>query len=178
VVSDLSDLESRTQLTKASVNVASVVRDVVARFAHRAQARQLDVVASLPSQATATIDPGAVERAVAALLDNAVTYASAGSTIDVAVTVTSDCVDIHVRDTGCGIPASETSRLIRPFERGDHELQPVNSKGLGLAVAHTVATAHGGELLLQGRDPSGFCATLSLPRSDVGRRTPDQTNPS
>ena len=55
---------------------------------------------------------------------------------------------------------------------------PVNSKGLGLAVAHTVATAHGGELLMSRREPSGLCATLRLPCHDMVINTPAGRTPS
>ena len=110
---------------------------------------------------------------VSALLENAVTYAPPDSAVEVEVTAQGDYLDIAVRDAGTGIPPEERTRLVKPFERGDHdEFQPVNSKGLGLAVAHTVATAHGGELLLDACVPSGLCASLRVPRYGVVRHTP------
>ena len=53
---------------------------------------------------------------------------------------------------------------MHPFERGTHANQPINSKGLGLAIARTVARAHGGELELTDREPHGLRATLVMPR--------------
>lgn len=172
VVSDLSDLEERTKLTKTYGNIAGLVADAVAKFADRAASRHLELASAVPARVTATVDPGEVARAVTALLENAVTYAPPGSRVEVEVAAQRDYVDISVRDEGTGIPPEERTRLVKPFERGDHhEFQPVSSKGLGLAVAHTVATAHGGELLLDTCVPSGLCASLRLPRFAVVRRT-------
>lgn len=162
-----ADLESGTRLSKTHGNIAGLVRDVMDGFAARVLAWNLDLVAIAPDRLTATIDPDQVGRAVVELLDNAVTYAPPNSCIEVEVAATVDCVEIHVRDAGTGIAPADVSRLVQPFERGRHALQPVNSRGLDLAVAHTVATAHGGELLLDGQEPFGLCATLRLPRAEV-----------
>jgi two-component system sensor histidine kinase TctE len=72
-------------------------------------------------------------------------------------------VEITVSDLGPGIDEADRDRLVRPFERGAHPDQDVTGKGMGLAVAHTVAGAHGGALRLESNDPHGLRATLLIP---------------
>lgn len=106
MLSDQADLESHTRISKTCGNIAALVRDVIEGFTARATGRDLDL-AIAPDRLTATIDPSQVERAVAALLDNAVTYAPTGSRIEVEATATAEFVDIQVRDTGTGIPPAD-----------------------------------------------------------------------
>ena len=54
-------------------------------------------------------------------------------------------------------------RLLEPFERGFHPRQEVTGKGLGLAIANTIAAAHGGVLQLRPRRPCGLCVSMVLP---------------
>lgn len=167
VLSDLAELEEGTRLAKTHGNIAGLVRDVAARFTTRAAARDVELLVVAPPRVTATIDPRRAERAIEALLDNAVTYAPTATTIEVEVADLDGDVSISIRDAGTGIPDDERERLVKPFERGDHAWQPVNSRGLGLAVASTVTAAHGGSLVLGRLEPTGFGVTIRLPRHDA-----------
>jgi signal transduction histidine kinase len=71
--------------------------------------------------------------------------------------------EVAISDNGPGIDDNERRRLIEPFERGSHPRQDVTGRGLGLAVAHTVASAHGGTLQLSTNRPRGLRATLRFP---------------
>ena len=164
VISELAELEARTRVSATPGDAAGMVRDCVAEVAAVGRSRALRIVVSAPEELSATLDLPQVRRAVLALVENAVTYAPAGSRLDVEISADQEEVEIRVVDRGTGIRAEDVERLMEPFERGDHPLQPVNSKGLGLAVAHIVAAAHGGHLHLRHREPHGLCATLQLPR--------------
>lgn len=73
-------------------------------------------------------------------------------------------VEVTVTDQGSGIPTRDRDRLLQPFERGNHPGQPTNSKGLGLAIARTIAGAHGGTVTLRDNEPTGLVAALTLTR--------------
>jgi PAS domain S-box-containing protein len=164
LISALADLESHARLTKTFGSMSALLRDCLESTRARAAARGLDLREDLPQRLHATVDPDEVQRAVCALLDNAVAYAPEGTAIDLRLSADRAWVRIDVCDHGSGIPPQDRARLIEPFERGDHPLQPVNSRGLGLTLAHTIATAHGGELVLDDHEPGGLCASLRLPR--------------
>lgn len=163
-VSALVDLDRHTQLTKAYGDLSVVVPQVAASFATLFDDRGVNLRVDQPSTLPVVADLGEVRRAVAELLKNAVSFAPAGSTVRLQTTCDDgDNIHITIADNGPGIDADDKDRLVQPFERGAHP-QDVTGRGLGLAIAHTIAAAHGGTLHLADNIPQGLRASLLLPR--------------
>ena len=160
----MADLGSHAKLNPTDCNLAGLLRDVAQQFASVLGARAIELDADFPDRVTGTLDPGEITRAVVELFANAGQFAPPGSRVRLELQAGPQSVEVSVTDQGCGIPARDRDRLLQPFERGNHPGQPTNSKGLGLAIAHTVAAAHGGTLALRDNDPTGLAAALSLPR--------------
>lgn len=70
-----------------------------------------------------------------------------------------DGVEIEVVDDGPGLPAKALDNLFRPFHGGARR----GGAGLGLAIAHELATLQGGRLELARSDTSGTAFRLTLP---------------
>lgn len=164
-VSALLDLDRHTQLTKTYGDLALVLQQLAHTFTPMFAANHVEL--RLEQQLDAlpvVIDFGEMRRAVSELLKNAACYAPAGSV----VRLTTRCDDgmtvrIDVSDNGPGIADGERDRVIQPFERGSHPRQEVTGRGLGLAIAHTIASAHGGALQLFPHRPQGLRASLRFP---------------
>ncbi|MES2860613.1 MAG: ATP-binding protein [Pseudomonadota bacterium] len=108
-------------------------------------------------------DPGALRRAVANLIDNAVKFAG---TARVEAVRSGDSAVITVSDTGPGLPDDELDAVFEPFHRGERSRnRQTGGAGLGLAVARQAARAAGGEVTLANRSGGGLKARLSLPLS-------------
>ena len=167
-VTELVDLDLQSRLTCGPCDLGRLVCEEVDRWQDRARARGLAIVGCPARGPEVVIDAARAQRAVRALLDNAVTYAPSGSRVYVEVDADPDSVQVVVADEGDGIAPQDRDRLLQPFERGHHPRQDVGGRGLGLAVAKTVATAHGGRLTLSTRHPSGLRAALCLPRDLAG----------
>ena len=162
-VSDLVDLDQHTELTKTHGNLSSALGQVVRSFRDVFDQRRVLLRVDLPDLLPMTADFAEIRRAVAELLKNAALHAPARSTVVLRARRTGSGVEVSVADRGPGIPQSERDRLVQPFERGSRPEQDVTGKGLGLAIASTVAAAHGGSLLLAPNRPTGLLATLQLP---------------
>jgi hypothetical protein len=67
-----------------------------------------------------------------------------------------------VADNGPGIAASDKSRVIERFYRGNRDSE-TEGIGLGLSVVDAVARLHGGTFSMGDNRP-GLVATLTLPR--------------
>ena len=162
-ISTLLDLEAHTKLARTHTDVAELVRGIAADFP--AGDRGVRLVTEVPESLPATVDPGKTRTAIVELLTNAATYSPRDAEIRLQLSGDSTTVEVAVCDAGTGVPARDRERLLQPFERGDHPQQPLEGKGLGLAIARTVAVAHGGQLELSNADPRGLCATLLLSRA-------------
>lgn len=116
--------------------------------------------------------PVALARAFGNLVDNALRYAG-GARVRIATGtdeagVASAIVDVE--DDGPGIPVERLETVLEPFVRGEgSRSQDTGGAGLGLSIARTVIRAHGGDLQLANRDPSGLRARVTLPLETEGR---------
>jgi signal transduction histidine kinase len=140
------------QMTRAPVDVAALVHDVVADAAVLAEANGIRLTTPPGPAPVCPVDEPTVRRAIANLVDNAVRYAPAGSAVDVAVETTDDEVAVVVTDHGPGIPPDQQDRVFQRFWRGRGDTR---GTGLGLPIANQVALAHGGELTLRSPGPAG-----------------------
>jgi signal transduction histidine kinase len=106
--------------------------------------------------------PGALRRALANLVDNALKY---GRDVAVELAETPGNVSIRVCDRGPGIPPEDLERVTYPFYRVESSRnRETGGAGLGLAIAKDIVEGQGGELLLENRSGGGLCATIRLPR--------------
>jgi two-component system phosphate regulon sensor histidine kinase PhoR len=108
--------------------------------------------------------------AVINLLDNAVKYSPACSTISLRLSdgnATSDLaqfVELAIEDDGPGIPEDKATRVFDCFYRVDEgRTRDAGGAGLGLAIAKWAVEAHGGTIALKPRLPNGSVFYVQLP---------------
>lgn len=115
--------------------------------------------------------PLLLREALLNLIDNALRYAGAGSTVTVQVERRQGQALFTVSDNGPGIPEPLRGRVFERFFRATHE---GNGCGLGLAIVKEIAERHGGSVQVQGLHPQGLQVSVSLP---IAHQAP-QTTPS
>jgi two-component system OmpR family sensor kinase len=106
--------------------------------------------------------PGAVRRALLALVDNAVTHSPPGGTVTVETRAAHRSAVIAVHDAGYGIDPQQAATIFDRFASGGQRSGP-RHYGLGLALAREVADRHDGELRLARRAGPGTTFELVLP---------------
>jgi signal transduction histidine kinase len=103
------------------------------------------------------------------LLDNAIKYTPAGGEVRLSLDRASERYRISVQDSGPGVPAWAVERIFERFFRADESRTRteggggVQSVGLGLAIARSIAAAHGGTVQLDTTGPSGSRFVVTLP---------------
>jgi signal transduction histidine kinase len=106
-----------------------------------------------------------LQQVVLNLLANAIKYTGNHGKIELSTSEAGDCVLIHVRDTGRGIPADKFENIFEPFVRIDTGYsRPTEGTGLGLAISRDLARAMGGDLTVASTLGKGSTFTLKLPR--------------
>ena len=105
--------------------------------------------------------PVALRRALRNLVENAVRYAGR---CRVRLDRGRSELRVVVEDDGPGIPEDQLERVFEPFVRLEESRSPeAGGIGLGLAIARSIARAHGGDVGLRNRAEGGLAATLTLP---------------
>jgi signal transduction histidine kinase len=114
---------------------------------------------------TAYADREKVQQIVLNLLSNAIKYTGDRGEIELSATDAGDVVQIHVRDSGRGIPAEKLEQIFAPFVRVDTGYsRPTEGTGLGLAIGRDLARAMGGDITVTSNLGQGSTFTLHLPK--------------
>jgi two-component system, OmpR family, sensor kinase len=144
-----------------------VVDDVVKAARVLASAGDVAIEAVTPRSAALTGDEDLIRRLMVNLLDNAIRYAPAGSTVRIDLEPAPGGYALSVSDRGPGIPADVQPHIFERFYQADTARlrgRPVDGgAGLGLALARWIAEAHGGHLSLVQSSEAGTTFTAFLP---------------
>jgi signal transduction histidine kinase len=105
------------------------------------------------------VDANQLSQVLMNLLLNAAQATAQGGRIEVSANRLGDSVEIHVADTGCGIPPEILPHVFEPFfttKRG-------KGTGLGLSISQTYIRSHDGEIHIDSTPQKGTTVTITLP---------------
>lgn len=162
---DMSRLQTGSLVVRlAPVGLDEVLSTAVASLPSGGPPVEIDVPGTLPA---AEADAPLLERAIANLLDNALTASGELWPVRVlAGRLTSGWLEMRIVDRGPGIPVAARDMVFLPFQRlGDRGSK--SGVGLGLAVAKGFVEAMGGELTVE--DTPGGGATMIVRLRAFGR---------
>jgi two-component system, OmpR family, sensor kinase len=144
-----------------------VVDEVVKAARVLASTREVSIEAATIPSAAVTGDEDLIRRLIVNLLDNAVRFTPAGTTVRIDLERAEGGYTLAVSDRGPGIPAQAQPRIFERFYRADsartHRGEPDGGAGLGLALARWIAEAHGGHLELVRSSEQGTTFAAFLP---------------
>ena len=148
------------------VDMGEVSRSVFEKF----QGRAIDKHITLTLHGDKNIpyisgDPRSLERALSALVDNAIKYSPGGGEVELHLKAERDALLIKVEDHGIGISPNTQLHIFDRFyhpESQDSELY--GGIGLGLAIARQVIEQHNGGLEVFSTPGKGSTFTIKLMR--------------
>jgi signal transduction histidine kinase len=172
------------------VDLVEVARDA-ARIASpliRGQQFEIEMPPPGPSGVAAHVDvrgnADQLRQLVLILLDNAFTYAPAGSDVKLAVTLDDGQAALTVHDNGPGIAPDHLRRIFERFFRTDDaRARSSGGTGLGLSIARWIVAVHDGQISADSAPGEGTTFEVRLPllvedaertrtRSDASKVTP------
>jgi len=104
------------------------------------------------------IDAAQIERALANVLENALRFSPADSTVNVRAETGGAEVIVRIEDSGPGVPTADVSAIFEPFRRSTRS----RGAGLGLAIARGFVEANGGRLWVEPSRGGGGGASFAL----------------
>jgi signal transduction histidine kinase len=153
-------------LRSASVRLDEVVVDALEAVATRANEGRVFLAGEGLSPARVDGDPDRLRQVVDNLLDNALRFAPAGSTVRARVSPEVTGTIVEVLDEGPGFPAAFLPHAFERFRRADpSRAEDQGGAGLGLAIVASLVHAHGGTVRAVNRAGGGACVRVELPRS-------------
>lgn len=152
----------RLELEAAPFDLASLVDEVVERFAGEAERNGCVLKVTRHAPASGMADRARVDQILSNLLSNAIKY-GAGKPIDVELRSDEGYSVVTVTDRGIGIAREQQQRIFERFERavGGREL---GGFGLGLWISRQFAEASGGRIEVESDAGRGSKFSLRLPR--------------
>jgi signal transduction histidine kinase len=171
---DFSLLErGEMQLLRVPVSVTGILHEINKLYAPRASEKgvTLQLVSPQPD-VVLQADPDRLSNALNQLVDNAIKFTSQGGRIVIGAHgptrppngSAKPHVVIAVADTGIGIPADRQRLLFQSFTQVDmSDRRRYEGIGLGLALAHRIVAAHGGQLTFKSEAKKGSLFTIWLP---------------
>lgn len=161
----LSRAGGETQLEGSAIHLDDIASSTVERWQANATDSGIELeYQSRPGSGAVWATAPDLERALDALVENALRYSPPGTP----VTVTSGPGRIEVQDRGPGISEAEEEIVFERFRRGEAGRAGPHGSGLGLAIARELARRWGGEITLAPRDGGGTIAALEVPPDGSG----------
>jgi two-component system OmpR family sensor kinase len=169
---DFARLEPGVQLEPfTAVDLARLVRDVVARYSAQAETQEVDLGADTPPALHTLGSEPELRSLIENLVDNALRYAPPGSAVTVSARAEEAAIALAVVDAGRGIPAGERERVFERFHRvaGD----ATRGTGLGLAIVKAIVERHQGSIVLADAQPGaelpGLAVRITLPAAPISQ---------
>jgi signal transduction histidine kinase len=153
---------SENSSVQSPLDLAELLRTVVARHRSPAEQKGLELLCHAPSRMMVSTDRVKVERILSNLIDNAIKFTKMG-TVELVVQTRANDVAILVADTGVGIAAENQSAIFNDFiQLHNNERDSRKGFGLGLAIAKRLACQLGGDLTVASVPGRGSRFTLLL----------------
>ena len=149
-----------------AVNISDVAGQVAERYSSKATERGVNLrFVPSPGLPPVSGDSKSLERALMALVDNAIKFSPKGGDVDIRLSEAGNKVMVAVEDHGIGIAPENMSRIFnRYYHLEKHEDDLFGGIGLGLAITRQVLEQHQGRLDVTSEPGKGSVFTATLKR--------------
>lgn len=143
----------------APVFVVELIEEILAQVSHQAPLTGVRIARRLPLDLPPVLGDGERLRQVFTnVVLNAVQAMEGQGELILEGKSDAGCVEISIRDTGCGIPPELREKIFNPFfttkKRGT---------GLGLSISYGIVKAHGGDIAVESAEGQGSRFLIRLP---------------
>jgi two-component system sensor histidine kinase VicK len=167
---NIGRLESgKLALRKRQMDMGAILKEGVDLLAIPAENKEIRVSLEVPGPPLPVYaDPEALNLVITNLLSNAIKYTPEKGSVRVGIRRDSSpggagLVQVYVSDTGIGITPDEKEQVFSGYYRSERGQHMAKGFGIGLSLAKSIITAHGGELDLESEVGKGSTFSFTLP---------------
>ena len=165
---DISSIESgKYKYNFSQINLAELLSQVAQDFSPLAQKSNVSLFYAKDENPLPLVraDKDRIKWVLNNLVENAIRYTPAPGTVLLTAVSNAGIVYVRVKDSGIGIQEQDRGNIFERFYRAGNAITKENKgNGLGLYIARTIATDHGGDLnFVDNKDGPGTTFVLSLP---------------
>jgi PAS domain S-box-containing protein len=165
------------------VHLETTVRAVVDAISELAEKQRVALKLRVEPGVTTTLaDPARIHQALSNLVGNALKFTPPGGEVSVTLSRLGGQARIEIRDTGVGIDREFLPHVFERFSQADQSsTRSRGGLGLGLAIAHSIVQAHGGQLEAKSEGPgrgSTFTLTLAVAKGAPIAAPAEQEHPA
>jgi two-component system phosphate regulon sensor histidine kinase PhoR len=146
------------------VNMSEISEGIIRKYLGKAETKRVKLkLKSSKNIPPAIGDPSSLERAVIALVDNAIKFSRHGGEVEIRLAEQADHILLSVEDHGIGIDPQIRPRIFDRFfhmEKIGDELY--GGLGIGLSITRQVIQQHKGSLDVESTPGRGSKFTISL----------------
>lgn len=159
----LSKLENQeTVLDKTEYRLDEQIRTCILMLENKWAAKNTEFDMELPRQ-TYYGSASLLEQVWINLIDNAIKYSPADSSIHIAICETSETVTVSISDDGDGMTEEVQKHMFEKFYQGDKS-RKAEGNGLGLALVKRIVDLCKGDIEVESVPGNGSRFTISLPK--------------
>jgi len=169
LIQDMLNLQyvdaGESALTITEFDLASLVRNMVAKRDETAEAKQQIVTIDIPNDSLPVqADQGMIEAVISNLINNGIKFTPQGGKINISLTQRGEEAWLCVQDTGIGISEEEVDRIFDRFYQVEpHLRRHYEGMGLGLAIAKELVELNGGRIWAKSEVEQGSEFYVALP---------------
>lgn len=180
---DLSAMESgRIDLRREPTALGELAREVVRTSEGQLRGKKLRLASEVPDDLPLChADPKRLRQILLNLLSNAIKFTDRGEVvIEASRAGNGELLEIRVRDTGPGIPSSETKSIFEEYKQLGETTRRRRGTGLGLAIVKRLVELHEGTIRVESQIGQGstFVVTLPVVRPEAVAAPPASVAPS
>lgn len=169
---DVSRIEAgMVQLQIQKLHLSDLMDEVVATFQAEVERKELTLIVLVPRDLpTIWGDRNRLIQLLTNLTSNACKYTPGGGRVGIMARQVDGQIQVDVVDTGIGISRQDQEQIFSRFFRADNPLiREIGGSGLGLSIAKSIVSLHGGEIWVESELGRGSTFSFTLPLAKDNR---------
>ncbi len=167
---DLAQMQVGDQMNFVTLPLQPVLENVIKNFTILAKEKNIKLSLETPDETiNYPIDTSYFERMLDNLMSNAIKYTPNGGKVTISLKDCEENYELHIADTGLGIPKEDIPRLFEAFYRVKKQTHRLESgTGLGLSMVAAIVEDHNGTIVVESEERVGSTFIIILPKVEQG----------